>query len=643
MSNPTQRTHDYRPEVDGLRALAVLPVLIYHLSGGGYLAGGFLGVDVFFVISGYLITRILVRDLAGSERNALRAFWGRRIRRIFPLVGVVVFSTTVAAWFLLAPKALREYIGSGFAATFSYSNLFFWSEDSYISEASATKPLLHTWSLAVEEQFYIVYPVLLLLAFRYLRKPAVALWAVLVISLAAGVWVSGFDSSFNFYSFTSRAWELAAGALVALAAKRSNAKLAAIGLLLIALGYAFVQDTFWHPSPTWTLLPVVGAALVIRYAAPDNAVGRLLASKPLVAIGLISFGIYLWHWPIIAYFNYANLSGWWVSVVEVLVPIALATATYFLVEKPFRNRKRVPTKAFGAAMAGLLVSILGALTFTGANASTVIRLGESAALFQTFERSNLEATCGAADDAALYEQGFCKIGDQTKEPDFVLFGDSHTLSLLNEFDLQAKDSGRSGLFAYQAGCPPLLGVFVERKADQQERCHDWNLRLHEELQSGKYRSLFLVARWNFYFDDEPTVRLAKTSDGFGSDSRELLRDALGATANEYSKLVSEVVIFEDTPPQAQKPELLYKDPRGLAELATKTLDYQKRNDKFKAILAELSLPANVQVFDPQPFLCDSQLCPIGTKSQSYYFDDDHLSMGGAARLAEPISALLGRG
>ena len=643
MSNPTPRTHDYRPEVDGLRALAVLPVLVYHLSGGGLLAGGFLGVDVFFVISGYLITRILLRDLAGSATHALRAFWGRRIRRIFPLVGVVVLCTTVAAWFLLAPKALREYIGSGFAATFSYSNLFFWSEDSYISEASTTKPLLHTWSLAVEEQFYIVYPILLLLALRYLRKPAVALWVVLVLSLASSVWASSLDGSFNFYSFTSRGWELAAGALVALAAKRSSAKLAAAGLLLIAAGYLVVQDTYWHPSPTWTLLPVVGAVLVIRYASPDNSIGRVLACKPLVAIGLISFGIYLWHWPIIAYFNYANLSGVWVSVVEVVAPVVLASITYFLIEKPFRNRKKIPAKAFMAAMAALLATILGALSFTGANASSAIRLGEKATLFQTFERSDLNAICGAADDAALYEQGFCRIGDQGKEPDFLLFGDSHTLSLLNEFDLQAKDSGRSGLFAYQPGCAPLLGVFVDRKADQQDRCHSWNLRALKELQGGRFKTVFLVARWNFYFDDKPMVRLAKTVDGFASDSREQLRAALEATLSKYSTLVSEVVLFEDTPPQAQKPELLYKDARGLTSLATKTVDYEKRNDKFRAILAEASLPSNVRVFDPRRYLCDVEICPIGTKSESYYFDDDHLSMVGAARLGEPIAGLLGRG
>lgn len=643
MSNPTLRSHDYRPEVDGLRALAVLPVLIYHLSGGGYLAGGFLGVDVFFVISGYLITRILVRDLAGGTRHPLRAFWGRRIRRIFPLVGVVVLSTTIAAWFLLAPKALREYIGSGFAATFSYSNLFFWSEDAYISEASTTKPLLHTWSLAVEEQFYIVYPILLLLAMRYLRKPAAALWAVLVLSLAASVWVSSFDGSFNFYSFTSRGWELAAGALVALAAKKSNAKLAALGLLLIIAGYLFVQDSFWHPSPTWTALPVVGAALVIHYASTENAIGRMLAWRPLVAIGLISFGIYLWHWPMVAFFNYANVSGAWVTVTELVAPVALATTTYFLIEKPFRNRKRAPTKLFIASMAILLVAILGSLIFTSANASTSVRLGEKASLYETFERSDLGATCGAVDDAALYEQGFCQIGDETKDPDFVLFGDSHTLSLLNEFDLQAKDNGRAGLFAYQPGCAPLLGVYVDRNAEQKDRCHSWNQRVSAELRSGKFRSLYLVARWNFYFDDTPTVRLAKTPDGFASDSREQLRDALEATLSEYSPLVSEIMLFEDTPPQAQKPEVLYKDSKGLAALATKTSDYQTRNAKFRAILAELRLPDNVQVFDPQPYLCNGQVCPIGTETQSFYFDDDHLSMVGAARLAEPISELLGRG
>lgn len=642
MSKTSQKSTDYRPEVDGLRALAVLPVLAYHLSGGGWLDGGFLGVDVFFVISGYLITRILVRDFAGNVEHPLRAFWARRVRRIFPLVGVVVLATTIAAWFLLAPKALREFIGSGFAAVFSYSNLFFWSEDSYISEASITKPLLHTWSLAVEEQFYLVYPLLLLIAFKLLRKPTLVLWAVLAISVAANLWVSTFDTSLNFYSFTTRAWELAAGALVALSAKRSNPVIAGLGLLMILAGYIFVKDTFWHPSPTWTLLPVIGSVLVIRYAASDNAIGRLMSWRPLVAVGLISFGIYLWHWPIVAYFNYSNLSGSWVTAIELLAPITLATLTYFLVEKPFRDRKRVPTRAFVGSVAALLVAIIAALTFTSANASSQLRLGDSKSLLETFARSSLQDTCGVKDDLELFESGFCKIGDESKAPDFLLFGDSHAFSLLNEFDLQAADVGRAGLFAYQPGCVSVLGVYEERSAEQSKRCHELNLRVETLLEQGEVRSLYLVSRWNGYWDDVPTVRLSKTPNNFGDDSREVLRDALGFTLNRFSKLTKQIVVFEDTPPQAKKPELLYKDPRGLELIATKTEDYVARNAKFRELLDELVLPANVQVFDPKKFLCNQVICPIGTQKQSFYFDDDHLSIIGAHRLGEPISELLSR-
>lgn len=642
MSKPSHKSVDYRPEVDGLRALAVLPVLVYHLSGGGWLDGGFLGVDVFFVISGYLITRILVRDFERNAPHPFRSFWARRIRRIFPLVGVVVLATTVASWFLLAPKALREFIGSGFAATFSYSNLFFWSEDSYISEASTTKPLLHTWSLAVEEQFYIIYPILLLVAFRLLRKPAFALWAVLALSVAASLWVSTFDGSLNFYSFATRAWELAAGALVALAAKRSSPVLAGLGLLLIATGYIFVKDSFWHPSPTWTLLPVIGSVLVIRYAAQDNVVGRLLSWKPLVAVGLISFGIYLWHWPIIAFFNYSNVSGAWVTATELVLPILLAIVTYFLVEKPFRDRTKVSTRAFTVAMAALLVTILASLTFTSANASTNLRLGDARSLLETFERSNLQETCGVADDLALFNSGFCKIGDETKSPDFLLFGDSHAFSLLNEFDLQAADVGRAGLFAYQPGCVSVLGVYEDRSAEQSKRCHELNLRVEKLLEKGEVRSVYLVSRWNGYWDDVPTVRLSKTPNSFGDDSREVLRDALELTLARISTLTNQIVLFEDTPPQAKKPELLYKDPLGLDRVATKTGDYITRNAKFRAILGEIKLPQNVQVFDPKEFLCDEKICPIGTSEQSYYFDDDHLSIIGAGRLGEPIAELLSR-
>ncbi|MEN9753244.1 MAG: hypothetical protein RL670_935 [Actinomycetota bacterium] len=640
------RPRDYRPEIDGLRALAVIPVVIYHLTTGGsridLLPGGFLGVDVFFVISGYLITRILLSKHDQPIGQTLKGFWGGRLRRIFPLLAVVTFVTTLAAWFIFSPKAIREYLGSAFAALFSYSNLFFWTEDSYIAEASSVKPLMHTWSLAVEEQFYLVYPLLLLAMLRYLKRPVIGLWVLLLLSLNACLIASAVDSSFNFFSFTSRGWELAAGALVAIVPRRNNGYLAWLGLGLIGVGYLVVKDTYWHPSPTWTLLPVVGTALVIWFGSPENSAGRALAWRPLVGIGLISFGIYLWHWPIMAFVNYLDLSGGAAAkLIQIAAALVLAVISYYLVERPFRNRSLMPAKPLAGWLSGLAGATVALLIFTSVNTGSAFRLGETMAKsYQSFERSDLNAICRVADDSALFEKGLCRIGAEKAEPDFVLFGDSHALSLLHAFDQQAALANRAGYFSYQSGCPPLLGIYVERKPEQTKRCHELNRRIAKTLEGGQIRSLFLVARWNYYWDDPESLRLATTERGFGGDETKLFSAALETTLKHYSPLVEEQVVFEDTPAQKLKPDAAFKSGKPLDSLSVSASDYQARNQRFTDLLGKLGPPANLKLFNPAPFVCGPKVCPIGKGKISYFFDDDHLSVVGAERLNQPIADLL---
>ena len=633
----------YRPEIDGLRAFAVLPVLVYHLEiylfGQKALPGGFLGVDVFFVISGYLITRILLASQGQKLSRYLIEFWGRRIRRIFPLVTVVVFATTIAGYFLFTPKALKEYLGSALGALFSFSNLYFYTEDSYVADSSQFKPLLHTWSLAVEEQFYLFFPVLLFFASRILKKPVVLFTVVSILSLASTIWISQIDQSFNFFSITSRAWELGAGAIIAFypeARTRFSGQLAFIGAMLIGGSYLAVKDTYWHPSPLWTLLPVIGAVLVIRYSMQTNLVGRVLSLEVFRRIGLLSFGIYLWHWPLISIFNMYELGGPAIKAVELVAPFILATATYFLVEKPFRSKRMFSRNTFVSILSGATATVLIFLAFSSFNVGSALRLGEAKAiLFESFERSDLQSKCGAKSEKELFDNGFCTIGDLTQKPSFIVFGDSHTLSLLDVFADAALKNQKAGLFAYQSGCPPILGIYPKRTLEESERCHMWNLRVKDQLSSGNFDQAVLVARWSYYSFDEGIQKISTKQGDWSQESSSVLKSALLNTFSSYSPLVDKLYFFEDVPAQNLEPSSAYRNPSDLDNLSVTFDDHQARNKKVRELM-----PMNSTLFDPTRFLCDSYICPIGTESKSFYFDNDHLSKFGASRLFAPIDELL---
>ncbi len=291
----------HRSDIDGLRAIAVIPVVLFH-AGVRHVAGGFIGVDVFFVISGYLITTILLEDIR-RDRFSIAAFYQRRARRILPALFAVLLFASLAAYKLLLPNDAYEY-GRSLLATLGFiSNIAFSRQMGYFDAPAEMKPLLHTWSLAVEEQFYILYPLFLFLVTRYFRKRyAVAIGSVLALSLAYSIGRSDTQAATSFYLPTTRAWELLIGGLLAIQSlpklrhQLSANLLGFFGLGLISYSvFAFSAAT---PFPGYhALFPCVGAALIIYSGmAVEPLVGRVLSAKPLVFVGLISYSLYLWHW-----------------------------------------------------------------------------------------------------------------------------------------------------------------------------------------------------------------------------------------------------------------------------------------------------------------------------------------------------------
>jgi len=351
---------EYRREVDGLRALAVLPVLLFH-AGIPAFQGGFVGVDVFFVISGYLITGILRKELSRGQFT-LRSFYERRARRILPALFVVAFTSIPFACYWMMPSQLQDFSQSLVAISLFSANIFFLLKSGYFQPSSELSPMLHTWSLAVEEQYYVVFPLLMMALWRFgVKTTLFAIGAIAIASLATAQSMSTTAPNANFFLATGRAWELMIGAVLAFAPRgrpRSPALRecgAILGIGAVVCSILFFDDSTPFPS-LWTLIPTLGTALILYCASPENRLGRLLGSSVLVGIGLISYSTYLWHQPLFAFARIRSLepppSVTFLGLC--LVALGLGYLSWRYVERPFRDRQRVTSRqVFAASVAGI--------------------------------------------------------------------------------------------------------------------------------------------------------------------------------------------------------------------------------------------------------------------------------------------------
>ena len=347
----------YRPEIDGLRAVAVIPVIFFH-AGFSLFSGGFVGVDVFFVISGYLITTIILSEMEQGKFSLVN-FYERRARRIIPALFVVMATSLLFAWLWLLPKAMQDFSRSLVAVSSFWSNILFWRETDYWDVASELKPLLHTWSLAVEEQYYVLFPLFLMLMWSFRKRWILATFMLVAgLSLAVAQWGVSHNPVATFYLLPTRAWELAIGAGIAFyflyrkevlrilfSHKLVDEAFGLVGLCMI--GYSvFVFDKSTPFPGLHALVPTIGTGLIILFSSPETISGRLLSSRSLVFIGLISYSAYLWHQPLFAFARYNEFpepSPWLLSIL-IVATFILAYITWWLIEKPFRNKAKYSRK-----------------------------------------------------------------------------------------------------------------------------------------------------------------------------------------------------------------------------------------------------------------------------------------------------------
>jgi peptidoglycan/LPS O-acetylase OafA/YrhL len=648
----------YRREIDGLRSVAVLPVILFH-AGVSLFSGGFAGVDVFFVISCYLITTIILEERDEGRFSILR-FYERRARRILPPLLLVMVACLPFAWAWMTPNEVVAFAGSGRAVIVFLSNVLFWKESGYFAPTADEKPLLHTWSLAVEEQYYLLFPLFLFLCWK-LRRPWIAgLLAVLALgSLALAEYASTTMPGADFYLTPMRAWELLAGSLTAFVLFRreplENTPASLLGLgLVVASVFMFNEDTRW-PS-LWTLAPVGGTVLIILCATPKTLAGRLLGSKPLVAIGLISYGAYLWHQPL---FAFARLRLMETPPLALMLGLAvlslvLAWASWKFLETPIRRRSFVLSSR---ALAGTAVLVCTGLLVLG---TIGIRQGGFAdrfslppSVYASLERSDRVKACfGEAFDLTNKDAPWsCRVGlgdtaHQGPARAFI-FGDSHVQAFLPAFDRLADDQGLAADVTGTSGCAPFLGIASLRPGDD---CRVLTERVYETVKARDIKTLILVARWTYYTDNVYAGGMSYLTplEG-GKRSQEVSRQAflygLDFTLKRYQDLGVRVVVVRQVPHQKYAPLDIYLRAYDRPDVAA-TLDhmsvdratYQDTQAFVDAAFADAAKRyQNLTLIDLTDSLCNSNgVCPIGTPETAYYYDDNHLSPIGSVRLAGPL-------
>jgi peptidoglycan/LPS O-acetylase OafA/YrhL len=612
----------YRADIDGLRALAILPVLLFH-AFPGKLPGGFAGVDVFFVISGFLITGIVRRGLQDGTFSATD-FYAHRIRRILPALLLVLVACLAFGWYELLPAEYAQLARHAAAGAGFVQNFVLWSEAGYFDTVTELKPLMHLWSLSIEEQFYLLYPLVLMAAWR-LGRPVLAVAALALASFAAGLVLTAHDPVQAFFAPYTRMWELLAGALLALTGRADgtprfsqhlrNAQSLA-GLLLLLVAYAGLRDGAAYPG--WrALLPVAGAALLL-HAGPQAFVNRaLLARRPLVFIGLISYPLYLWHWPLLSFGRIADALPSVERNAAVLLTFVLAWLTWRYVERPLRHGPRpgATALALGAAL------VLTGLVAWYAPAQPAARLARIER-FMTANAHNAPVvqSCRFL-TGTVHPEDWCNAGNAAgRVPDTVLLGDSFA----NAYASMLAADG-STVFAQlgRGQCPGLLDYGPDWCRDIVRRQAGY------VAEHAGVRTVVLAAHWSAYDGGQDWRRFGH------AESAAAFQAAFRHTVDHYRGLGRHVVVLLAPPtganPQTCVPRPLHLVDRNVCRRSRAQAD--AADGAYRGWMLPWLAQRGVATFDPFPLLCDAGSCRLMDGDRMLYADWLHLGNAGGAWLA----------
>lgn len=624
----------YRPDIDGMRALAIAAAMLYHAHWGA--PGGYVGVDVFFVISGFLIGSQLLGELR-TGRIDLVAFWERRARRILPALVLMLLGTAVASAFFLLPADFASFGSSLAAQTVFTSNHYFAANAGYFGTETVTKPLLHTWSLAVEEQFYLLFPLVLLLLAKLPRRIAVSAFVALCgASLLYSAYVARHDPRAAYYFMASRAWELGLGVVVAACPPFKLGPVLRESLGIAGLGMIVVAATTFQggmPFPGFAaLLPCGGAALLILAgrSSPTFA-GRLLSPRPVVFLGKISYSLYLWHWPAIAWVSYVRLDSPSNTLkgAAYLGALAAAIVSWKYVETPFRTRAWVVRRSRYFWIAGATIATLCGLGLAIREGDGYpVRLPSRVVKYAAGRTDYVPAYCEDLTLAQAQSGNFVPLGSTRPDApvDFFVCGDSHAMSLFPALDALGRSHGVRGYAAAHGGIRPLMyHVPDSTDPDSAEEAAVGDAVV-SFIKTHRIPNVVLIARWAYQRNERAPVT----------------HQYLAALANTFAALHAtgaRIWVVNDVPqlPWRDLPRFLARTALGHGDFARFVVPATGYREQLAQELQQFSplLAKGDRLLDPSPYLIRNGHLVLEHDGWPLFRDDNHLTIHGA-KVLEPM-------
>ena len=652
----------YRPEIDGLRAVAVLPVILFH-AGIDLFSGGYVGVDIFFVISGYLITNLILIDLK-HKKFSLSEFYLRRVRRILPALVLVILASLSVAWLFLLPSNLVDFSKSILYSLGFSSNFYFYiTGTQYGAEDSLLLPFLHTWSLSIEEQYYIIFPLILLFVFKYLKKYLIYILLMgFILSLSVAHWASFNYPYINFYFLPTRGWELLAGSILAYLEiknkyysgnKLINNIFSILGFFLILHSILYFDDKMFHPS-IFTLSPVLGVCLIICFANKNSIVNKILSLKVFVATGLISYSLYLWHYPIFAfgrlkYDEIILIDKFWL----ILLTLFLSIASYLFIEKPFRNKNLISVKTMLISLLSATLIIVLVNMFILSSNGFKKNFPKILQIDKIEEKTNLK-------NFHIYES-------KEKRKKIILVGDSHMQTLSYGLKNILISKGYDYAQSLKVGCQFILNLNrVNKKTLKTNNCNTvFQKKRLDFLNSSKNSIIILGGRLQPLlsedkFDNKEGGRVGKMRDFLQPENNYLktLEERNIEIFKEYKNTVNEllknnhkIILVYPVPPVGWKvPNKIFKEiPKPFDKkkidtylsnlsITTSYKVFQNRMKKSFQLLDSINSPNVYRVY-PHKLFCDNKIenrCVTHDDKNIFYSDDDHPSTKGASMINDLI-------